>query len=214
MKRIIALAASALMLVALVAVGLAHAEIKSCTPPVSGSVDKAPDKLVCKTSEGMDPKGSELSVFDARGTQVDKKDSAVDLNDPDRVTIAVSLDAANMPNGVYTVKWKTLSAADGDAAEGEFNFGVVVAVQASTTQATAAPTNPAPTAAPTTTATTVAATIAAPTNASTTAPATATPTPSLPVTGGDMNLVSYEWLALLGFVILGAGIVVAVRVRR
>lgn len=124
MKKIIALLGAMLVLLALPAATMAHAEMKSCTPAINGTVETAPDKVVCTASESMDPKGSSLAVFDAMGMQVDKKDSAVDLNDPDRVTISVSLDTAMMKDGEYTVKWTTLSAADGDEAKGEFKFTV------------------------------------------------------------------------------------------
>lgn len=129
MKKIIILLAAAVLTLAFAAVAMAHAEIKSCTPEINGTVAAVPDKVVCTTSEAMDPKGSSLAVFDAMGMQVDKKDSAVDLNDPDRVTIAVSLDTAMMKDGVYTVKWTTLSAADSDEANGEFKFTVGSAMQ-------------------------------------------------------------------------------------
>lgn len=124
MKKIIVLLSAILLTMAFAAVAMAHAEIKSCTPEINGTVETAPDKVVCTASEAMDPKGSTLAVFDAMGMQVDKGDSAVDLNDPDRVTIAVSLDTAMMKDGVYTVKWTTLSAADGDQESGEFKFTV------------------------------------------------------------------------------------------
>lgn len=124
MKKIIALLGAMLVLLALSATAMAHAEMKSCTPAINGTVETAPDKVVCTASEAMDPKGSSLAVFDAMGMQVDKKDSAVDLNDPDRVTISVSLDTAMIKDGEYTVKWTTLSAADGDEAKGEFKFTV------------------------------------------------------------------------------------------
>ena len=133
MKKIIVLLGAMLLTVALSAVALAHAEMKSCMPEINGTVETAPDKVVCTTSEAMAPKGSSLAVFDAMGMQVDKGDSAVDLNDPDRVTISVSLDTAMMKDGVYTVKWTTLSAADGDEAKGDFKFTVGHAMQMDTT---------------------------------------------------------------------------------
>jgi methionine-rich copper-binding protein CopC len=128
-KKIIAFLGSALLVFALasavyVPAALAHAQIISCTPEIGSTVAQAPATVTCKTSEAMDPKASSLGVVDAMGMQVDKGDSKVDLNDPDRVTITVSLDAAMIKDGLYTVKWKTLSAADGDAAEGEFQFAV------------------------------------------------------------------------------------------
>lgn len=135
MKKVIVLLAAGLLTLAFAAVAMAHAEIKSCTPEINGTVETAPAQVVCTASEAMDPKGSSLAVFDAMGMQVDKKDSAVDLNDPDRVTIAVSLDAAMMEDGVYTVKWTTLSAADSDEATGEFKFTVGKTMQMDTTPA-------------------------------------------------------------------------------
>ncbi|RIK34240.1 MAG: hypothetical protein DCC52_01205 [Chloroflexi bacterium] len=123
-KKISVLCGAIILLMAFSTVAMAHAEMKSCTPPINGMVDTAPDKIVCTASEAMDPKGSMLAVFDAMGMQVDKKDSAVDLNDPDRATISVSLASDMMADGVYTVKWTTLSASDGDQATGEFKFTV------------------------------------------------------------------------------------------
>lgn len=129
MKKIIAFVSSALFVFALAAVAYvpvarAHAEIESCIPAIDSTVETAPDKLVCTASQGMEPKGSSLSVFDANGAPVDKGDSAVDLNDPDRKTISVSLDTAKMKEGVYMVKWTTVSADDGDEDSGEFKFTV------------------------------------------------------------------------------------------
>jgi methionine-rich copper-binding protein CopC len=100
----------------------AHAEIESCQPPINGSVELPPDKIVCTTTESMDGKRSSLRVFDSAGAQVDKSDSQVRAGD-NRI-ISISLDAAKIRDGVYTIKWKTLSADDGDEAGGEFKFTV------------------------------------------------------------------------------------------
>lgn len=200
MKRLIALV-SALGLVFLLGMtALAHAEIENCTPAIEGTVDQAPGKLVCKASEGMDPKGSKLSVFDASGKEVDKGDSQVDLNDPDRVTIAVSLDAAALKDGVYTVKWVTVSAADGDSADGQFTFSVAAnaapATSAPTAGATAAATESTsvPTAGITagaTTSATAEATIATATaTATTTAIATAIPETTEATTAATTEVTS------------------------
>lgn len=124
MKKYIALVGSALLLLAFASVAFAHAQITSCTPEIGSTVATPPATVTCKAAEAMDPKASSLSVFDASGMQVDKKDSAVDLNDPDRVTISVSLDTTMMKDGLYTVKWMTLSSADSDSADGEFQFAV------------------------------------------------------------------------------------------
>ena len=46
----------------------------------------------------------------------------VDLDDPDRKAMLVSLPA--LPLGLYTVQWSTVSADDGDAETGAFVIGV------------------------------------------------------------------------------------------
>ena len=60
--------------------------------------------------------------MDASGNRVDGGDSRVDLADPDRKLMRVSLPA--LPDGVYTVNWRTLSATDGGEATGSIRFGV------------------------------------------------------------------------------------------
>jgi methionine-rich copper-binding protein CopC len=109
------------VLLSLVAEAFAHAEIESCQPSIDATTNMAPGSIVCITSEAMDPKRSSLRVFDSAGAQVDKRDSRVHDDDPK--TISVSL-ASKVDKGVYTVKWKTLSADDGDEASGEFKFRV------------------------------------------------------------------------------------------
>jgi hypothetical protein len=60
-------------------------------------------------------------VFGPDGTQVDKGDTRID--DDDRTHMIVSLQE-DLPAGVYTVRWRTLSADDGDDDSGEFTFTV------------------------------------------------------------------------------------------
>lgn len=143
MKKLTAFAISALLFAALGFVAFAplaqaHAELKECTPAIDGTVATAPEKLTCETSQAMKAEGSSLQVFDANGVQVDKGDSAVDLNDPERTIISVSLDTAKMKDGVYTVKWTTVSADDSDQATGEFNFTVGHAMEMHGTETPAA----------------------------------------------------------------------------
>ena len=122
MTKPVRLLATVGILVSLAGKASAHAEIESCQPPIDGSVESPPDKIVCTTTESMDGKRSSLRVFDSAGVRVDKSDSQVHAGDGR--TISVSLDAAKMRNGIYKIKWKTLSADDGDEAGGEFKLRV------------------------------------------------------------------------------------------
>lgn len=210
MQRIsIFLGAALLMLalttIAFVPVAFAHAEPKECTPPIDGTVATTPDKVVCTMTQALDAKQSKLEVFDAEGVQVDKGDSAVDLNNPDRNVISVSLDTTKMKDGVYTVKWETFSTDDNEEANGEFKFTVG---SGATAQPTAAATAAAqPTAAPTT----AAEPTVAPTMAPTPEPTPSTPATTLPATGAAMSNLGFALLAFLGMLLLGFGVMTRVR---
>src|SRR5512136_358201 len=101
-------------------VAFAHAKLDHCTPAVDAAVAQAPAQVVCVMSEEIDTKLSTLSVWDASGVQVDKQDAHVDLNDPDHKTLIVSLDPANLKDGVYTVKYHTVTPDDGGVTDGTF----------------------------------------------------------------------------------------------
>ena len=67
---------------------------------------------------------STIAVVDAAGRHVDLGDGRVDLDDPDRKVMVVSLPA--LPTGVYAARWVTVSAEDGSTAAGALAFGVGV----------------------------------------------------------------------------------------
>lgn len=123
MKRLILLASCAILL-ALGALGVvsAHAEIDKCTPEGGATVATAPTQVVCVMTEEIDTKLSTMSVTDASGAQVNKEVAHVDLNDPDRKTLIVSLDAALMKDGIYTVKWHAVTPDDEGVSDGTFQF--------------------------------------------------------------------------------------------
>lgn len=210
MKRILIFLGAALLMLAPMAlvyvpVALAHAEPKECTPAIDGTVTTIPDKVVCTMTQALDAKQSKLQVFDAAGVQVDKGDSAVDLNNPDRNVISVSLDTTKMQDGVYTVKWETYSTDDNEDANGEFKFTVKSAASA---QPTGVATSTAePTAAPTTA---VEPTVA-PTVAPTPEPTPSAPATTLPATGAAMSNVGFALLAFLGLLLLGFGLMTRAR---
>jgi methionine-rich copper-binding protein CopC len=100
----------------------AHARYDHSDPASESVVPTAPAQLQAWFTEGVRNQGSSLQVMDAAGNRVDNNDGQVDLNDPDRKRMFVSLQS--LPDGVYTVRWVTVSADDGDQAEGSFRFGV------------------------------------------------------------------------------------------
>ena len=114
---------------------LAHADYDRSVPSAGEVVSQAPHQLqVWFTQELFRREGqNSLEVYGPDDQRVDRDDAAID--DDDRKLMTVSLQS-DLPNGVYTVRWRTLSADDGDDAEGEFQF----TIQAAQPQVEAAPT--------------------------------------------------------------------------
>jgi LPXTG-motif cell wall-anchored protein len=192
MKRVILVAILAMALsLSVLQVAFAHAKIDHCTPAASSTVAQAPGQVACVMSEEIDTKLSTMSVWDASGTQVDKKDAHVDLYDPDHKTLLVSLDPAAMNNGIYTVKYHTVTPDDGGITDGTFQFvvGSAAATPASATevQSDGATVTPAPTA----------------TSAASAPPATPA---MLPQTGGSQANIGLI-VGLLGLAVIGGGLV-------
>ena len=135
----------------------AHAEYERSDPPANAVIPEAPSEVhVWFTQELFRREGANtLEVFGPDGAQVDQGDARID--DDDRAYMIVSLQP-NLPAGLYTVRWRTLSADDGDDDNGEFSFTVdpeaaQVTPEASPTAMTPPPSptptvTPAPTPAP------------------------------------------------------------------
>ena len=100
---------------------LAHARYVGSEPPADAIVSPGAFVLKAWFSQELMSQ-SAIAVLDAAGTQVDLGDGRVDLDDPDRKVMLVSL--PDLPEGVYMVFWTTVSAEDGDVESGAFSFGV------------------------------------------------------------------------------------------
>ena len=99
----------------------AHARFDRAEPPIDVPLDGAPVVLKTYYSQELTSKSS-VRVLDANGLQVDLGDGHVDLDDPIRKTMLVSLPA--LPAGLYTIAYVADSAEDGHAFEGTAAFGV------------------------------------------------------------------------------------------
>ncbi|MGB8645271.1 MAG: copper resistance protein CopC [Anaerolineae bacterium] len=214
-KRLIALGAILLTLAAF-GVASAHAKLDHCTPAVSATVAAAPAQVGCIYSEEIDTKQSTMSIWNASGSQVDKKDAHVDLNDADHQTLIVSLDPANVQNGLYTVKWHAVTPDDGGVSDGTWQFiiGSASATPFPPTEVVQADTPAAgtPAAASTSSATNSPAATETPLVTATVAKPTATSPATSPTTGGG---VDYGWVVyvLLGAALLLGGVILVLRRR-
>ena len=117
---------------------LAHADYDDTVPAVGEVVSQAPQQVqVWFTQELFRREGQNtLEVYGPDDQRVDLDDAAID--DDNRKLMTVSLQS-DLPNGVYTVRWRTLSADDGDTAEGEFQFTIQADEPESTPTATSTP---------------------------------------------------------------------------
>jgi methionine-rich copper-binding protein CopC len=118
-RPIIALTASAILVLSGTVAAFAHAHLVRATPAVGGTVQAAPAEVVLRFSEKLEPKFSSVVVRDSAGKQVDKGDATVDK--ADRMVIRVLLPP--LEPGVYKVEWKAVSA-DTHKINGDFTFKV------------------------------------------------------------------------------------------
>jgi methionine-rich copper-binding protein CopC len=101
----------------------AHARYDRSDPPAGAMLDGQPFVLKTYFTQELTSQ-STIRVVDANGAQVDLADGRVDLDDPDRKLMVVSLPA--LSTGIYSVEWNSVSAEDGDPEHGTFAFGVGV----------------------------------------------------------------------------------------
>ena len=107
-----------------------HAELESASPPVGGTVTSLPPSLTLVFSEEVKPGSVVVEVTGPDGSRADLGDAEVDLTNPERTTVTVSLFAGGP--GEYAVHWENVSNADDDPVSGDFVFSVAVAATEST----------------------------------------------------------------------------------
>jgi methionine-rich copper-binding protein CopC len=100
---------------------LAHSRFSHADPPAGAEIDGTPFVLTAWFTQELTSR-STIRVVDANGVQVDIGDGHVNMDDPDRKMMQVSL--PELPAGVYTVELVAESAEDGHAEPGTFTFGV------------------------------------------------------------------------------------------
>ena len=102
---------------------LPHADYDRSVPAADAVVLQAPQQVqVWFTQELFRREGqNSLEVYGPDEQRVDLDDFAID--DDDRTLMTVSL-PPDLANGIFTVRWRSLSADDGDEADGEFQFTI------------------------------------------------------------------------------------------
>lgn len=122
----------------------AHALVRSSDPEDGASLDRAPPAVTITFTEAPDPRLSQIHVLNTSGQAVEKGSARTVPGDP----LKLRVNLASLPNGVYTVNWRTVSAVDGHVAGGAFAFGIGISPDEVVTAptGTAGPSTPPPSA--------------------------------------------------------------------
>jgi copper transport protein len=118
--RLLAIAAALILCLSLALPVFAHAVLVRSVPEANAVLKTAPAQIELFFSEQLDPTFSAISVFSADGALIDNKDARVDASDPTHMVVSLP----SLPDGIYTVSWKALSATDGHLTTGAFPFAV------------------------------------------------------------------------------------------
>jgi copper transport protein len=99
---------------------LAHAQLVASSPTSGAVLPESPAELRLVFSEPIEGEATSLDLAGLDGTPVLERAGAVDTDDPYALVAA----SPHLADGIYTLTWRSLSAADGHVADGFLYFGV------------------------------------------------------------------------------------------
>ena len=99
----------------------AHAEPAEVSPGDGAVLTAAPSQVVITMSQEMFSRegANDIDVLDSTGKEVTSVAAVLDRSDRTKLTVALP---SSLQPGLYTVKWKSLSAEDADGEEGTLTF--------------------------------------------------------------------------------------------
>ncbi|HEY8545104.1 MAG TPA: copper resistance protein CopC [Acidimicrobiales bacterium] len=97
----------------------AHAELLETQPAAGAQLDTAPEQVVLRYSETVDPSDDAIEVFDADGDRVETGDPHHPTGEPKLVAV----DLPPLEDGAYVVTWKVVSE-DSHPIRGAYTFRV------------------------------------------------------------------------------------------
>ncbi len=109
----------------------AHAKVDSATPGIGATVSTAPTTISVHTAENMKPgaQSSNLFVYGPGGDLISQGDAKIPLSKPNEMSVAIKPEK----DGIYVVRWISVSSDDGDPDQGAFTFMVRSGATGSTT---------------------------------------------------------------------------------
>jgi copper transport protein len=102
----------------------AHAHLLIAVPAANAVLRLPPDEIRLWFSEPLEPPFSRITLRGTTGAALDLPPAQVDALDPMQLVVSLREKPGRLPDGVYTVSWQVVSAADGHASGGSFAFTV------------------------------------------------------------------------------------------
>jgi copper transport protein len=102
----------------------AHANLSRSEPPANAVLAQPPDEIRLWFTEPLEPEFSSIVLRDADGISLELPPSQVDPAD----AFQMFLLPGDLPDGLYTVAWRALSAADGHPSQGSFPITIGAAL--------------------------------------------------------------------------------------
>lgn len=116
----VALALGVALALAIPNVAFAHAAYDHSDPAADSTVTAAPTTVSVWFKERVNPQGSEIKIYDTKGTLVSTGAAQVDRNDATKMTVSMKGD----DSATYLVTWHNVSLDDNDPDTGAFVFNV------------------------------------------------------------------------------------------
>lgn len=107
----------------------AHAYLERSTPAANAIVSSPPERVQLLFTEPLERTYTGAELYNYRGEVV--SGTSFEFDDQNRYAASLVL-PADLPNGTYSVVWRTLSSADGHPAQGYFSFTIGTAADVRT----------------------------------------------------------------------------------
>lgn len=98
----------------------AHATVTSSSPAANEILASPPEEVSITFNESIEQAFYSIIITGPDGRRADQGDAAIDSEHPNRLVASLK---NNLPNGIYSMKWKAVSS-DGHAISGTIPFGI------------------------------------------------------------------------------------------
>lgn len=119
-RRLAGAGLAALVVVLTVASAAAHASLRESVPEPNAVISEAPDAVTMRFTEPLERAYISAQLFDQQGEAVPETEARAGSN-PYEMVLELPPD---LPDGTYSVFWRTLSIADGHPAQNYFAFTI------------------------------------------------------------------------------------------